>query len=360
MQLSAGIGLIGCGTVGANVARLLLAQRSELEAQSGTRYDLRAIAVRSLERERAEIPQHLFTRDARSVAGDPDIDILIECAGGTGEMADLVETALERGAHIITANKDLVATQGPRLRAIAAARGGTLSYEAAVCAAIPIVRVLRHALAGDEILSFAGVVNGTTNAILCAMERGSDYAQALAQAQRRGYAEADPSGDVDGHDAAHKLAVLAQLAFGCSVTSPQIARRGIVNIGPRDIARARALGQRIRLIAAARKTERGIMAEVAPVFIPETHPFAQTTDAQNALRVVARNAGTLSFSGEGAGGEATASAVLGDVIEALRAIADRRAAPRRLPGLANLAVEPFAGPEDFAGTFHESALQLAR
>lgn len=359
MQLSVGIGLVGCGTVGTAVARRLLAQRQDIEAGAGVRYELRAIAVRSPERIRSTIPRELFIADARSLAADSAVDVLVECAGGTGDIAEIVEGALERGAHVVTANKDLIATQGPRLQAISAACGGTLSYEAAVCAAIPIVRVLSHSLAGDEIRCIAGIVNGTTNAILCAMENGSDYAQALADAQLRGYAEADPSSDVDGHDAAHKLALLAQLGFRCNVVSQQITRRGISHITTRDIARARALGRRIRLIAAAKKTQRGICAQVAPLLVPEDHPFAQTCGAQNALRIVARDAGTLLLCGEGAGGASTASAVVGDVMTALRAIGERRSPSRGvLINASAIAVEPFSSLEDFADTFDERSLPI--
>lgn len=359
MQLSVGIGLVGCGTVGTAVAQRLLARQQDIEARAGVRYELRAIAVRSPERTRANIPQHLLIADARSLAADPAIDVLVECAGGAGDVGETVEAALERGAHVISANKDLIATQGPRLHAIAASCGGTLSYEAAVCAAIPVVRVLSHSLASDEVLSIAGVVNGTTNAILCAMEDGSDYAQALADAQLRGYAEADPSSDVEGHDAAHKLALLAQLAFRCNAVSGQISRLGISHITGRDIARARALGRRIRLIAAARKTARGICAEVAPVLVAEDHPFAQTSGAQNAVRIVARDAGTLLLCGEGAGGAATASAILGDVMTALQAIGERRSpAHRARLNAAPVAVEPFSSVEDFADTFDERSLPL--
>lgn len=359
MQLSVGVGLVGCGTVGAAVAQRLLAQQQDIEARAGVRFELRAIAVRSAQRARSNLPPHLFVADARSLGADPAIDVLVECAGGTGDIAETVEAALERGAHVISANKELIATQGPRLQAIAAACAGTLAYESAVCAAIPIVRMLSQSLAGDEVLCIAGVVNGTTNAILCAMENGSDYAQALADAQLRGYAEADPSSDVEGHDAAHKLALLARLAFGCNVVSPQISRRGISHITARDVARARMLGRRIRLIAAAKKTPRGICAEVAPLLVPEDHPFARTSGAQNALRIVARDAGALLLCGEGAGGAATASAVLGDVMSALRAIAERRSPARgAMINATAVAVDAFSSAEDFADTFDERSLPL--
>lgn len=342
MQLSIGVGLIGCGTVGGAVAQRLISERAVLEDRGGVRYELRGIAVRSAQRPRPDtLPSRLFSCDARALATDPSIDVLIECAGGAGEIAEAVEIALERGAYVVTANKDLIATQGPRLRALASMAGGALLYEAAACGAIPIVRVIAQALAGDEILAIAGIVNGTTNAILSAMECGTSYAQALADAQRAGFAEADPSSDVDGIDAAHKLALLAQLAFGCGVVTQQIPRTGISHITARDIARARASGDRIRLIAAARKTPRGIAAEVAPVFVSQGHPFAQAQGPENVVRVVARDAGALMFSGHGAGGSPTASAVLGDVVAAFRGIAERRSGVRRMAYYAPVAVEPF-------------------
>lgn len=342
MRLSIGVGLIGCGTVGAALAERLLRGRTEIEARSGLRYELRGIAVRSSQLMRpAGLPSELFLYDARALAADPAIDVLVECAGGTSDIADAVEIALERGAHVVTANKELIATQGPRLRALAAMAGGTLSYEAAVCGAVPIVRVLAHALAGDQILSIDGIVNGTTNAILSAMEGGSSYAAALADAQRRGYAEADPANDVEGFDAAHKLALLAQLSFGCGVVTHQIARGGITHVTARDIKRARASGHRIRLIAAARKTAGGVAAEVAPVFVPGDHPFARAHGPENVVRVVARDAGPLLLAGTGAGGTATASAVLGDILAAFRAIAERRSGVRRAAHAAPVAVEPF-------------------
>ena len=223
----------------------------------------------------------------------------------------------------MTANKDLLATQGPRLAAIAASRGVTLRYEAAVGGAIPIVRSLDDALAGDEVHAIAGVFNGTCTSILSAMEDGANYAEALAQAQQLGYAEADPANDVGGTDAAHKLALLIQLAFGLAVLSPRIRRSGIPAITRRDVARARMLGLRIRPIAAAVRTRNGALAEVAPMLIPEQHPFARTRGAENVAHIVARDAGVLELRGAGAGGAATASAVLGDVIGVLRAIGER-------------------------------------
>jgi homoserine dehydrogenase len=324
MQLSVGIGMLGCGTVGESVALRLVSESDVIQRRGGVRYDLRAIAVRDERKVRpASLSRELFTSDALTIVEDPHVDLVIECIGGTTLAADLIERALDRGRHVVTANKDLLATQGPRLAAIAASRGVSLRYEAAVGGAIPIVRSLDDALAGDEVRAIAGVFNGTCTAILSAMEDGASYAGALERAQKQGFAEADPSNDVDGIDAAHKLALLIQLAFGLAVLSPRICRGGIAGVTRRDIARAKMLGLRIRLVAAALRTPRGVLAEVAPLLIPEQHAFAKTRGAENVARVTARDAGDLELRGTGAGGPATASAMLGDIVSALRAIGER-------------------------------------
>ncbi len=317
--MTIGIGLLGCGAVGANVADRLQRERDAIERRSGVRYELRAIAIRDPEKERPHsLDRRLFTRSARSIVDDPRVDLVVELIGGTDDAAELVERALRRGRHVVTANKDLLGTQGPRLRTLAASRGAALRFEAAVGGAIPILRTLGEALAGDEVLAVTGVVNGTCTSILSGMERGAEFANALATAQRLGYAESDPANDVEGTDAAHKLAVVAQSAFGLAVISSRIRRTGIVAVTRRDVARAQMLGFRIRLVAAARKTDSGMLAEVAPVLLPESHEFARTTDAENAIAVVARDADRIVLRGPGAGGAATASAVLGDVVDVLR------------------------------------------
>lgn len=325
MKTTVGVGLLGCGTVGSNVADRLQREQDAIERRSGVRYELRAIAIADSLKERADsLERRLFTRDARSVVDDPQVDIVIEVIGGTSDAAELVERALERGRHVITANKDLIGEQGPRLQALAASRRAALRFEGAVGGAIPVLRTLDEGLAGDEVLAVAGVVNGTCTAILSAMEQGAAFADALAYAQRCGYAEADAGNDVDGIDAAHKLAILAQLAFGLSVVSPRIRRSGISEVGQRDISRARMLGHRIRLVAAVLRTPLGVVAEVAPVLVSEAHEFARTSDAENVLRITARDAGPLVLRGAGAGGVATASAVLGDVVSVLRALGQGR------------------------------------
>jgi homoserine dehydrogenase len=325
VKLTVGVGLLGCGTVGTNVADRLHRERETIERRSGVRYELRAVAIRDMQKTRPKsLDRRLFTRDARAIVDDPHVDLVIELVGGTSDAAELVERALERGRHVVTANKDLLATQGPRLAALAASRGAALHFEGAVAGAVPIVRTLGEALAGDEILSIAGVMNGTCTFILAAMEEGATFAEALASAQRHGYAEADPSNDVDGIDAAHKLALIAQLAFDLAVISPRIPRAGIAAITQRDVARARMLGMRIRLIAATVRTRTGILAEVAPALVSGEHDFAATTGAENVLHVCARDAGRLVLRGAGAGGAATASAVLGDVVTVLRRLGERR------------------------------------
>jgi len=311
------IALLGCGTVGSGVANLLIGSAAAIAARSGVAFTLEAIAVLSLGKPRTDrIPRSLLTADARSVVLDPAVDVVIECIGGTGVAADLVETALLRGKHVVTANKDLLATRGPELRALAHARGVTITYEAAVGGAIPIVRTLTASLAGEEILEVGGVLNGTTNFILSAMFEGESYASALAKAQRLGFAESDPTNDVEGVDAAHKLAILAQLAFGRGLVTSEIPRVGITRLTPDDVTLAKRLGYRLKLVACARRDA----SLVTPAFVHTDHPFAQPAGPQNCIRITGRNSGSLTFAGAGAGGAPTASAVISDVVAVLRHI----------------------------------------
>jgi homoserine dehydrogenase len=308
MQLTVGIGLLGCGTVGSAVADSLKTNAELIERRTGVRCELRGIAKRR-------------NGNARALIDDPRVDVLIETVGGTTDAAEYVEHALDRGRHVITANKDLIATQGPRLIALAASRGVGLRYEAAACSAVPVVRTIHDHLAGDRIEAVAGVLNGTTTSILSAMEQGAEYEAALADAQQRGWAEADPANDVEGVDATHKLALLVQLAFETAIISPRIRRSGITEVTRADAARANASGYRIRLVAAALRTPSGAFAEVAPALVPEAHPFAQTRGVENVVRIEARDAGTLFLSGQGAGGAASASPILGDLVTLLREMA---------------------------------------
>ncbi|MGA9944476.1 MAG: homoserine dehydrogenase [Candidatus Cybelea sp.] len=345
MKLTVGVALLGCGTIGASVADALAHARDTIERRTGVGYELRGVAIRDPHKQRpAALERRLFTHDSRSIVEDPSVGLVVELIGVTTDAAELLERALDRGCHVVTANKDLLATQGPRLRALAASRGAELRFEAAVGGAIPIVRTLEEALAGDEILSIAGVLNGSCTSILSAMESGASFDEATALARRLGYAEADPTNDVDGHDAAHKLALLAQLAFGLAVVSPRIRRTGIGAITQRDVARARMLGLHVRLVAAMALHKRGLVAEVAPVLVPEEHEFARTAGAENVVQIVARDAGRLVLRGSGAGAAATRSAVMGDVVAVLRGLRHRRDPIARSHQLAldpAIDVEPF-------------------
>ncbi|HUA09145.1 MAG TPA: homoserine dehydrogenase [Candidatus Acidoferrales bacterium] len=326
MDCKIGIGLLGCGTVGASVAQRLLSERDAIERRAGVRYELQAIAIANPSKARhASLDPALFTTDARAVIDDPRVDLIVEAIGGTQVASELLEYALERGRTVVTANKDLIATQGPRLFALAHSRGARLRYEAASCGAIPVIRVLDDALAGDRVQAFGGVVNGTCTYILSQMERGEEYEVALARAQELGFAEVDPSSDVEGLDATHKLALLMQLAFQMAVISPRLRRSGITGVTKRDVARAHMLGYRIRLVAAATRNGSAARGEVAPVLVPEAHPFAAASGPENVVRIFSRDAGPLLLSGVGAGGFPTASSVLGDVVTALRDIANQRA-----------------------------------
>jgi homoserine dehydrogenase len=241
---------------------------------------------------------------------------------------ELVLRAIAHGKDVVTANKELIAQDGPWLRAFAARTGATLHYEASVGGAIPILRALETSLAHEPILEIGGVVNGTTNFVLSQMESGATYDDALAEAQRRGFAEADPRNDVEGFDAAHKLAILATLACRRPVAVAGLARCGITAIVPADVALAAERGWRLKLIGLARRTGDGVEAGVTPVYVARTHPFARPNDAENVVRVVGTNSGPLEFFGLGAGGEASASSVVGDIMAAIgkRALG---VAPRR-------------------------------
>lgn len=338
MESTIGIALLGHGTVGGGVADLLAHRRAQIERRAGVQFSLHGIANRSC--------------DPFALVEDRRVDIVIECMGGTTIALDCIERALELHKHVVTANKDAIATQGPRLRALAEAKGVTLRYEAAVASAVPIISVLQHALAGDEILEIGGVLNGTCNFILGALGEGNTFPEALAAAQREGYAEADPRNDIEGLDAAHKLAILIQHAFGQAVVTPRIPRRGIANISSASVRQARQHGYELKLVAYARQNNEALRAEVAPVLVPFNHPFARVKGVDNAVRVVGASSGALLFTGAGAGREPSAAAVVGDVVAAMRSIAERHGITR-LPGThldAPPAIEPaFAQFPAFAG-----------
>jgi len=303
-----GVGLLGCGTVGSGVARRLVASHPGL---------IRSIVVRDPNKAR-DVVWEDFDVDPFEVIDDPNIRVVVECIGGLGLARELVLRAIARGKDVVTANKDLIATEGPWLAAFAARTGASLRYEAAVGGAIPIVRALAGALAAEEVIEVGGVLNGTTNFVLSAMEDGAEYDEALAEAQRLGFAEADPRADVEGHDAAHKLAILAGLAFHRPSVSPALARRGIAGLSRADVQAGVERGLRLKLLAIARRSAEGVIeAGVTPAYVPADHAFARPRGAQNVVRVLGRGCGELTFAGTGAGGDATASAVVADVMAAL-------------------------------------------
>jgi len=312
--------MLGCGVVGTQVARLLLADRDELSTRSGARLILSKIAVRDDKVTRNGLDPSLFTTDAPSIVTDPEIDIVIEVMGGIEPARELILTAIAHGKSVVTANKALLATHGPDLYSAADARGVDLYYEAAVAGAIPILRPLRESLVGDHVKRIMGIVNGTTNYILTKMdEEGRAFGEVLAEAQALGYAESDATADIEGFDAAAKAAILAGLAFHTRVSAGDVYRQGISGITATDVAVAKSMNHVIKLLAIAELTpEDQISVRVHPALIPRTHPLAAVRDAFNAVFVEAESAGELMFYGRGAGGAPTASAVLGDVVAVAR------------------------------------------
>ncbi|MER7440592.1 homoserine dehydrogenase [Micromonospora avicenniae] len=320
------LALLGCGTVGGEVVRLLHEQSADLAARIGAPLELAGIAVRRLNRDRGELPvdPSLFTTDALGLIKRDDVDVVVEVVGGIEPAREWLVEALRAGKSVVTANKALLAEDGGALHDAAAEGGADLYYEAAVAGAIPLLRPLRESLHGDRITRVTGIVNGTTNFILSAMDAtGAGFAEALEQATELGYAEADPTADVEGFDAAAKAAILASLAFHTRVSAADVHREGITEVTAADVASAKAMGCTIKLLclaargvdAAGRET---VNVRVHPAMIPLTHPLAGVGDAFNAVFVEAEAAGPLMFYGRGAGGAPTASAVLGDVVAVAR------------------------------------------
>ncbi|BCW59381.1 homoserine dehydrogenase [Paenarthrobacter nicotinovorans] len=317
------VALLGCGNVGAQVARILIDDAEALAARSGARLELSGIAVRTIDAPRdVELPRELFTTDADTLV--KDADLVIELMGGIEPARSLILTAIQNGACVVTGNKALLAQDGPTLYEEADKAGVQLSYEAAVAGAIPILRPIRDSLSGDRITRVLGIVNGTTNFILDQMDTtGAQFADALAEAQRLGYAEADPTADVEGHDAAAKAAILASLSFHTRFSLDDVYCEGITKVSAADIASAKEAGFVIKLLAIAEKIDSsdngsGISVRVHPTLLPREHPLAAVRGAFNAVFIEAENAGELMFYGQGAGGTPTASAVLGDLVSAAR------------------------------------------
>lgn len=315
------VGLLGAGTVGSQVARVLLEVPDELALRSGVRLELSGVAVRDPEAPRdVDLPRELLTTDAEAVIDGADL--VVELTGGIEPARTRILRALGAGKSVVTGNKALLAEAGRELQDAAAATGSQLSYEAAVAGAIPIVRPMRDSLAGDRVNRFLGIMNGTTNFILDRMTTtGAAFADALAEAQRLGYAEADPTADVEGHDAAAKAAVLASLAFHSTFTLDDVHCDGITSVTADDVAAAAEDGYVIKLLAVGERRPGGVNLRVNPVMIPREHVLGGVHGAYNAVFVEAENAGSLMFYGQGAGGNPTASAVLGDLVSAARSIA---------------------------------------
>ncbi|GAA4510684.1 MULTISPECIES: homoserine dehydrogenase [Nonomuraea] len=312
------VALLGCGVVGSQVIRLMHEQHDDLAARVGAPFEIAGVAVRRLGRKRdVEVDPGLFTTDAESLVTRDDVDIVIEVIGGIEPARSLITAALTRGKSVVTANKALLAEDGASLYEAARAGGGDLYFEASVAGAIPLLRPLRESLAGDRVNRVLGIVNGTTNYILDKMDStGASFTDALEEAQTLGYAEADPTADVEGFDAAAKAAILASLAFHSRVTAEQVHREGITEITATDVASAKDMGYVIKLLAICARSDdgRSIGVRVHPAMIPRSHPLAGVREAYNAVFVEAESAGQLMFYGKGAGGAPTASAVLGDLV----------------------------------------------
>ena len=323
------VAVLGCGSVGSQVVRLLQEQAGDLAARVGAPIDLVGVAVRRLDAPReVEIPDGLLTTDAEALVARGDVDLVVEVIGGIEPARTLILAALDNGASVVTANKALLAEDGPTLFEAAEKAGRDLYYEAAVAGAIPILRPLRESLAGDRVTRVLGIVNGTTNFILDKMDSsGAGFAEALEEAQELGYAEADPTADVEGFDAAAKAAILASLAFHSRVTASDVHREGISEVTAADVQSAKDMGSVVKLLAICELKDDFVAVRVHPAMIPRSHPLASVREAYNAVFVESEAAGQLMFYGPGAGGAPTASAVLGDLVTVARnVLADKRGA----------------------------------
>jgi len=310
-----GVALVGCGTVGGGTAGILTTSADELEHRTGSSFPLRAVVDKDFSHARSlGLDEALFRGSLDDALGDPQVKVVIELAGGTGFAKSVVEKALDAGKHVITANKALLATFGPELFARARSRGLTIGFEASCAGAIPVVRTLAEDLVANRIEGLAGIVNGTCNYILTQMgNSGLDYATALAQAQKLGFAEADPFLDVSGTDSAHKLALLAATAFGVWVDWKEISLRGLEVVKPEDLAAAAGKGARIKLLARAEATAGGYRFSVEPSVLPLPQPLASLEGPFNGVLVKGSETGHLYFQGRGAGARPTASAIVSDL-----------------------------------------------
>lgn len=351
------IGLLGYGVVGSAVARLLSEHSDEIARRAGVPVRVALIGVRDATKARAfDLPGARFTTDPREVVTDPAVDVVVEVMGGAEPARALILEAIANKKHVVTANKELLSTSGREVMSAAEVAGVDLLFEASVAGGIPIVRPLRESLAGDRVRRVMGIVNGTTNFILTRMsEMGEDFSSALEEATRLGYAEADPSADVDGHDAAAKIAILASLAFDARVVASDVPREGIARITRADIAAAHQMGYEVKLLAIAELDGDEISARVGPAMVPRTHPLASVRDVFNAVFIEADQVGELMFLGRGAGGAPTASAVVGDIVEVARNASEGA----RTPSYVGFHADARLRPEDQARTRYYVVLSVA-
>ena len=310
------VGILGAGTVGAAVVRLLDASGADIALRAGVDLRVTRVAVRDLDRDRGlPLPTGAITADGVAIVDDPDVDVVVELLGGIEPARTLILRALGNGKPVVTANKELLATGGQELFEAADRAERDLRFEASVAGGIPLLAPLKESLAGERVVRMLGIVNGTTNFILTQMsEHGWGFEDALAEAQRLGYAEADPTADVEGADAAAKCAILASIAFNSRVVAGDVYREGITRVTAQDIADAARLGYVVKLLAIAELDDGGISARVHPAMVPAAHPLAAVRDAFNAVFVEGERTGRLMFYGPGAGGDPTATAVVGDLV----------------------------------------------
>src|ERR1700685_25196 len=345
------VALLGCGNVGSQVSRLLREESDELAVRIGARLELAGIAVRRRSHPRPGIDPALLTTDPMELGTRPDTDLVVEVAGAIEPARSVLLAAMKNGKSVVTANKALLAEHGEEIHAASRAFGADLYYEAAVAGAIPLLRPLRESLAGNTVHRVLGIVNGTTNYILDRMDSsGADFSESLEEAQALGYAEPDPTADVEGFDAAAKAAILASLAFHTRVTAADVYREGITEVSAADIASAKLLGRTVKLLAICERSGDGVAVRVHPAMIPRSHPLAAVGGAYNAVFVEAKSAGQLMFYGAGAGGTPTASAVLGDLV----AVARNRLAGTCGPELSTYAGLPVLPMGDTLTRYHVS------
>lgn len=319
-RTSVGIGLLGCGIVGSGAARHLLREREAVERAVGVPVEIRGVAVRNLAKKRdVDLDHSIFDHDAAKIVADPSVDLVIEAMGGIEPARNCILQAIDLGKPVVTANKELLSTLGSEIFEAADAKGVDVFFEAAVAGGIPLIRPLKESLAGEGIRRIIGIVNGTTNFILTRMtEGGMSFSEALAEAERLGYAEEDPTADIEGLDAAAKAAILASIGFRSRVVAGDVYREGISHVTHRDIEFAKRLGYTVKLVAIAEEIGGEIAVRVHPAMLPREHPLASVRDSFNAVFVEGATVGDLMFYGRGAGGDPSGSAVAGDVVAAAR------------------------------------------